>query len=155
MENQETIRLLYMYVAQRSLAVLTTIDEAGKPWGAAVYVGVDHNFDLYFTTKSQTEKSRSIKQNPNVSVVIVDEGEQSTLQLQGEARVISDPYEAETASKAIREVSIKSDDWMPPIAKLHAGEYELFKVTVSYAKLRSFGDRRKGEGPKEWEYRTS
>lgn len=153
MNNQETQSLISSYVAGHSLAVLTTIDEHGKPWGAAIYVGADSHFNLYFTTKSQTEKSKSIKRNPNVSVVIADEQHQSTLQLQGEARMVSDPLEAETASSAVRSVSVKSEDWMPPIAKLHAGEYELYKITVTYAKLRDFGDRRKGEMPTEWVYK--
>ena len=153
MDTSELHRMID-FVAHNSMAVLTSLDENSKPWGSAVYVGVDNHFNLYFTTKSQTQKSKNIKSNPEVSVVIINEPKQETIQLQGVAEVITNAAEAQAASHAIGSVSIKSEDWLPPIAKLHAGDYELFKITVSYSVLRLFGDRRSGQRPQEFIYRT-
>lgn len=154
MLQSDIAKLAKDFVGYHPLGVLTTVDEKGIPWAAAIYVGSDDKFNLYFTTKSQTSKSANLRANPAVSLVIVNEQKQATLQAQGEARVVGSPQEANTASDVLRSISTGSEDWTPPIAKLDAGNYEMYKITVSYAALRVFGDKRKNEVPQEWEYRA-
>ena len=152
MLQADIARLAGDFIKFHPLGVLATVNTNGVPWTAAVYVASDDEFNLYFTTKAHTKKQANIAQNPAVSLVIVNEQKQATLQAQGEAKRITDPKEANVASTVLRRVTTDSEDWMPPIAKLDAGEYELYKIKVTYAALRVFGDRRKDEMPQEWEY---
>lgn len=152
MLKTDIARIAQDFIKFHPLAVLATVDKNNKPWGAAVYAGSDEQFNIYFTTKSQTAKHTNITTNSSVALVFVNEQKQATLQVRGEARVVADAQEANTASNILRQISTGTEDWTPPIAKLKAGEYELYKITVNYAKLRLFGDKRKGEVPQEWEY---
>lgn len=154
MLKKDLIAIAQDMIRNNPLATICTVDKTGELWGAAVYMGCDDEFNLYFTTKSHTIKHTHLTDNPHVAVVFASERKQETIQLRGEATLVSGNKEANTAATALTHAANKSLDWTPPLSKLKAGRYKLYKITVSYARISSFGDRRVGERPAIAEYKS-
>ena len=118
--------------------VLGTIGANGTPHGAAVYgVAITSN-QLYFITKTETQKFRDITLNPNVSITIVDPSENSSFQATGKAEVVDNPRIIEMVMAKMSTVHAHGADWMPPIAKLHAGAYQIVGIYLHHARLAKF-----------------
>lgn len=141
------------FVRAHPLGVLGMLNDKAKPWGVAVYFGVDSHLNLYFITKTGTAKHDYLQRNPEVSVVFVNEAKQETLQVQGEAVMADSSSQNREVEEALQRITPKTDDWALPIVKLKEGRHELYKVNVSYAKLTWYGDKRQGETPITVEYR--
>ncbi len=118
--------------------VLGTIGLDGRLHGAAVYGVATSSSQLYFVTKTETQKFRNLSHNPNVSVTIVNTVENSSLQAEGKATVINNPRVVEVVIAKMAGVHARSADWMPPIAKLHAGAYQIVGVQLRHARLARF-----------------
>lgn len=153
MIEQDIARRAQEFVRAYPLGTLGMLDERGKPWGTAVYFGIDGHFNLYFTTKTGTAKHGYLQRNPAVSVVFVNEAKQETLQVQGEAAMADSTSQNREVEEALERIAPKTDDWTLPIVKLKEGGYELYKIDVHYAKLTWYGDKRQGEIPMTVEYR--
>lgn len=68
-----TFELVVSHLRKRNFAVLSTCDDAGKPYSAGVNYGVsvqDREFKLFVMTRRHLRKARNIAQNPNVSLVV-------------------------------------------------------------------------------------
>ncbi len=152
MLTEDIKKIAQDFITENSLGTLGTVDQYGQPWGAVVYFGCDDNFNLYFTTKSETLKHQNIAQNPAISVVFANEENQITVQVRGTARLVLNNLEANSAADALTHAATKSRDWIPPLSKLDAGSYQLYKIQVNYARLSGFGDKRAGEEPDIIEY---
>lgn len=132
------------YIKSNPTAVLGTIDEHGKPQGAAVYVCALSAEQLYFVTKIETQKYKNILQNPHVSVTIVNTAENSSLQASGSVHIENDPTTIEMVFGKMAEIYAKSADWLPPIAKIRAGPYQVVGVKLHFARLAQFKGKHAG-----------
>jgi general stress protein 26 len=68
-----TLELVLRQLRKRDFAVLSTVDEAGKPHSAGVNYGVSrpgYPFALYVMTRRHLKKARNIATNPSVSLVV-------------------------------------------------------------------------------------
>ena len=110
--------------------------------------------NLYFLTKSETDKSRNILENCYVSVTVTDEPSQTTLKLRGEASRLISQDEHEKAMSSLGAVKRAVGDWLPPLPKIHAGYYIVYKITPQFAKLSTYTNRHLEEGPVSVEYRA-
>lgn len=93
-------------------------------------------------------------QNSSVAVVFTNEQNQQTIQARGIASVVANTEEANAAADVLRHTTGKSLDWTPPLSKINAGSYQLYKIAVNYARISIFGDKRAGETPTIIEYRV-
>lgn len=143
---------IHTFIQAHPLAVVGMTDSNGNPWATAMYVGSDEDLTLYFMTKTNTAKHSYLAKNPDVSVVYVDELSQITVQIQGVARLIKTPAEAENVEKALTSITRNGEDWMTPLAKLNAGSYQLYAVDVTYGRMSSFGGKVMREGADFVEY---
>ena len=79
-----TIPFLYEFVSRHRLAVVSTKSVRETPQSALVGIAVSRNLEIYFDTVDTTRKIANIRRNPDVSLVIGWENEQ-TLQYEGVA----------------------------------------------------------------------
>jgi general stress protein 26 len=132
------------YVKDNPVMVLGTIGQNNIPHGAAVYVCLTAHDQLYFVTKTDTQKFKDIVHNPHVSVTIVNPSESSSLQAVGRAHVVNDGSTIEMVMGKMTKIYVQSADWLPPIAKLRAGAYQVVGIKVTFARLAQFQDERAG-----------
>lgn len=132
----ETIR---SYIDHNPIATLGTTNQDNSPHGAVVYVCADsQNPVAYFITKQATKKYRNLIEHPNVSLTIVNPGENSTLQANGRAAEVEDAHTIDMVMKKIAHDHVSAKEWLPPIAKLRAGAYAIVSITLTYARLAQF-----------------
>ncbi|HSX32615.1 MAG TPA: pyridoxamine 5'-phosphate oxidase family protein [Candidatus Saccharimonadales bacterium] len=126
------------YINRNPCAVLGTTSEDGTPHGAVLYTCALPNGTVCFLTKNQTHKYRNLIARPKVCLTFVNEKDSSSLQATGEAAVVTDARLMATILEAITRVQTSQIDWLPPLAKLRAGEYETIAVKITRARLAEY-----------------
>ena len=139
MNDASTHYEIIAYVKDNPVMVLGTLGKDGTPHGAAVYSVATSSDQLYFVTKTETQKCKDIALNPNVSVTIVNAAENSTLQAVGQAEIVNNPQIIKLVMTKMNNTHARSIEWLPPIAKLRAGAYEIVGIKLRYARLARFG----------------
>ena len=91
--------IVYQFISQQKLAVVSTISPDNNPEAALVGIAVTENFDIIFDTVKTSRKYANLRQNPKVAVVIGWDSE-TTVQYEGEAQVL----ENDADSQKLREV---------------------------------------------------
>jgi general stress protein 26 len=138
MDNQAYARIL-TYIDYNPIATLGTLNLDGTPHGAVVYVCADdHRHVVYFLTKNKTKKYENLIARDRVSLTIVNPSSNSTLQADGRAFVVNDAPTINTMVKKITQLHASATEWLPPIAKLHAGAYVVVGVEIWHARLAQF-----------------
>jgi len=138
--TQDRVRVM-RYIDEHPVVVLGTLDDYHRPHGSVVYaVSGDHEtkMHLYFLTKEDTTKFHNLQARPAVSVTSYDEDDTSCLQAQGHAEVEHDPRVIDKVMKQLTRAHTHAAEWLPPIAKLRAGNYVMVGITVSHARLAEF-----------------
>jgi len=137
--NTTTYDTIWSYVDRNPIATLGTTDENNLPQGAVVYVCADdEKHVIYFITKQATQKYHNLIEHPDVSLTIVNPGENNTLQANGHAVEIEDAYTIDMVMRKIAHDHVSAKEWLPPIAKLRAGAYAVVGITLTYARLAQF-----------------
>lgn len=135
-EAQQHIRNL---LEQKGVGVLATADSAGEPHAATIYFTFDEDFNIYFVTKAKTQKCQNLQANARAALAVFDEVSQSTAQISG---VVSEVQDMTTANKVFTDVLritlASSDTSVPPVTKLEAGQYVVFKMTPGSARLAAY-----------------
>jgi general stress protein 26 len=93
---------------------------------------------VYFITKQETRKYKNLREDSRVSVTIVNPSDNSTLQADGRAFISKDPEIIDMVMKKIAHEHANASEWLPPIAKLRAGAYEVIEIELSRARLAEF-----------------
>lgn len=137
--SRKTQSSIMSYIDINPIATIGTINSDGSPHGSIVYVCTDNTKPIiYFITKSETTKYKNIQSNARVSVAITHPSENSTLQARGVAEEVQDAKIIDMAMHKLTKQQVNESDWLPPIAKLHAGAYVLIKVTLEWARLAQY-----------------
>ncbi|MET0779782.1 MAG: pyridoxamine 5'-phosphate oxidase family protein [Candidatus Saccharimonadales bacterium] len=127
------------YVDYNPIATLGTLNLDGSPYGAVVYVCADdHRHVVYFLTKNKTKKYENLVARDRVSLTIVNPAENSTLQASGRAFVVDDTQVIDAVIKKVTRAHVSAAEWLPPIAKLHAGAFVVVGVEIWHARLAQF-----------------
>ena len=134
------------YINFNPIAILGTTDDNNIPYGAVVYVCTDdHRPIVYFITKNGTRKYKNLVARPAVSITIVNPEDTSTLQAQGQANIVRDPTTIDIVTAKITRIQAGSPDWLPPVSKIHAGEFDMISVELTAARLAEYHGRQIGE----------
>lgn len=134
------------FIQKHPVGVVATSSKSGIPHAAAVYFVLDEELDIYFVTKEQTTKYKNISENPHVSIVMYDAENQSTLQTQGNAELVEDTAKfLKLFSKILNVSSDTSDSDRPPVSKLFAGDYFMFKISPTEVKIAEYTKPDKGD----------
>lgn len=134
-----TYRTAKAYIDQNPIATLSTINPDNTPSGAVVYICTDAKRPVvYFITKQETKKYQNLRDRHQVSLTIVNPSENSTLQANGRAFEVEDAVTIDEVMETIARNHISAKEWLPPIAKLHAGAYVIVGIELTHARLAQF-----------------
>jgi general stress protein 26 len=135
------------YIDKHPTVVLGTLDDYHRPHGSVVHaISGDHQtkMHVYFLTKVDTEKYQNILIRPAVSITSYDEDEVSTLQARGHAEVERSPHVIDKVIKQLARSHANTAEWLPPIAKMNAGNYVMIGITITHARLGEFKNKPAG-----------
>lgn len=86
--------LIYQFINQHKLGVVSTINQNNKPEAALVGIAVSDQFEVVFDTIKISRKYQNILQNNKVAIVVGWDNE-TTVQYEGEAEILGDDTEAQ------------------------------------------------------------
>ncbi|HSE29330.1 MAG TPA: pyridoxamine 5'-phosphate oxidase family protein [Candidatus Saccharimonadales bacterium] len=133
------------YIKDHPVAVLGTTGKSSRPFGAAIYIYAKSIDQLYFITKTETQKFKNIQENPMVSVTIVDSSDNSSLQLSGDVSVVNDVRIIDQVMREMSKIYANSADWLPPLAKIRAGSYQVISIKLLTARLAHYKGHNAGD----------
>lgn len=79
--------IIYQFVSQHKLAVVSTVNNAGRPESALVGIAVSEQLEIIFDTVISSRKYANILMNGHVALVIGWDNE-TTVQYEGRAEVL-------------------------------------------------------------------
>lgn len=130
---------IYTFLKEQPVGVLASVDPNSNPHAAVIYFGIDEDFKVSFTTKRDTKKNDNIKHNNHVMLVAYDPLSQTTIQITGVAKEITDDKEAaEAFQNTLAAARRASNSNMPPISKLLAGHYVTYRVNPVQIRMAIF-----------------
>lgn len=128
------------FLDSNRVAVLSTKDRKGQVSGAVIYYMVDNMDRIYMLTKEDTHKARNMAANPQVALTIFDEENFRTLQINGIAEVVTDQKIKDYVhAQMTKPEKSSTEKKSPPVAKLKAGAFAVFKVTIKGGEYTDFG----------------
>ncbi len=135
-ESQEKIQ---EFLQHHTVGVLATANDKAVPHAATVYFVTDDDLNFYFVTKEKTAKYKNLHENPHASLAVFDAKLQTTLQVDGTAKVIEDISQFMELFTKILHISVNtSDSSRPPISKLYAGDYYMFRLKPHQVRLAEY-----------------
>lgn len=102
MTNEEKAKAI---IAKIPYITIATISEDGMPWNAPVFAAHDKNYTFYYGTYRNSQKSKNIRNNKNVFLVIYDStvgpGKGKGVYIKATAQELNDPKEIRDAHKLL------------------------------------------------------
>lgn len=135
----ESNQRIYDFLKMHPIGVLATVDPNGNPHAAAIYYAINDEFTVTFMTKRDTKKHDNLLHNNHVMLVVFEAFTQTTAQIIGIAKDISDTSEAEAVYKNMVQAAERtSDSGVPPISKLYAGNYVAYQIEPVQIRMAMF-----------------
>jgi nitroimidazol reductase NimA-like FMN-containing flavoprotein (pyridoxamine 5'-phosphate oxidase superfamily) len=147
MKIDESLRDVALgFIASNPLAVLSLNQKHEAPYATPVFVLGDNQLNLTFVTKVKTHKYELLSHDNRVAITIHNAHKQQVLQATGEANAIgSGEGEAQKFFDQVNSLEEPSDaNWMPPIVKIDAGEYAIFKIETDWMQITHFNSHISG-----------
>lgn len=142
MKNEHEI---LSYIKENPVAVVSTLGKDHELYGAAVYVCALTASQLYFVTKSETQKLQNIQEHPQIAVTIVNTRDNSSLQARGRAQILEDAAVIDLVMSKMAAIYANGADWLPPIAKIRAGAYQIVSITLHEARMAHYKNFKPGD----------
>jgi general stress protein 26 len=137
--SSESSQRIYGFLQTHPIGVLATVDPNGNPHATVIYFAINDKFEIGFVTKVETKKHDNIKRNNHVQLVSYEASSQATVQITGMAEDISDSPEASDIFTNTLRTSIQtSEAGIPPISKLLAGNYVVYRLRVKQIRMAIF-----------------
>lgn len=126
---------------------LATVSEDGKPHATVLLYVIDDDFSVYFASHTESRKVKNVTHNNFVSLTVW-EHQKLSIQVNGEAELISDAGEIDAIVTRIVEAGAEEDDhFYPPILSIGGESYSLFKIKPSLVRCLALSiDQVKGVG---------
>jgi general stress protein 26 len=127
------------FLSNHKVGVLATVDSTGKPHAATVYFTYDREFNIYFVTKKDTQKSRNLQASGRAAVAIYDTGSQTTVQAEGAVSEVTNKQLAEGIITEIWSIALEtSKSHIPPTSKMTAGGYVVYRISAPSLRMAAF-----------------
>ncbi len=134
-EEQEHIK---DFLKSKRVGVLATADKTGEPHAAAIYFYFEGP-DFYFITKNQTAKHNNLQENPRAALAVFEPVSQTTVQAKGVVIEETDQAKAnEVFGEILKAAASTSESGSPPLTKLKAGEYIVYKLKPASLRMASY-----------------
>lgn len=127
------------YLAKHRVVALGTSDENGMLHSAAVYVYAKQAKQWFILSKQETRKMQNLQKQPRFSAVVYDRSDNSTLQARGVAKKVEDHELIGEVMSAMAKIYGTEKDWLPPIAKIDAGQYVVVELAVEWLRFAGYG----------------
>jgi len=139
---------VFLFLKQNKTAVISTVSADNTAESAMIYYGVDNDFNFYFVTGEKTRKYANLMRNSRASLVIADEYQLKTLQIEGETEEL---YRVKKNSKAVKLLTEALSptitqtiayiwDPIPPIMKMNVGSICIFKLKPKWMRWADFSE---------------
>lgn len=130
---------LSSFLVSTPVGTLATVDESGQPMAAVIYFMVDPSFNFYFVSKEKTRKVQNMRKHPEVALAVYDAALQTTVQVTGSVVEVTDVSRFDTVYKGIVEAAkATGSSPLPPISKIPAGMYCLFRLEPDSIRMAEF-----------------
>ena len=147
--NQDSVRSnqkVHAFLRHNPMGILSTVNAEGQPWGSAVFYVSDEDFKFYFVTRAGTLKFKNIENSPLASLTIANNETQTTVQVAGTISKVPLKEYGEIIFGKLMDARPKNDEhWIPPLAKIHEGDYVPLCLTPSKLQYADF-QHRKADG---------
>ncbi len=144
--NPDASKKAVNFLRRHPVGVIATASSAARPHAATVYFAIDDDLNIYFVTKEQTTKHKNLTENPVASIAVFDAENQATLQASGPVEPINDIVKFMRLFAQILDISADtSDSDRPPVSKLFAGDYFMYKLTPTSLRLAEYMKPDKGD----------
>ena len=127
------------YLAKQKVIVLGTSDQHGVLHSAAAYVYARQPKQWFVISKNDTKKARNLISNKRFSAAAYDRHDNSTIQARGLASIEEDGDIIGEAMGAMAKIYGSERDYLPPIAKIQAGDYVIIKLDIEWLRFTRFG----------------
>lgn len=122
------------FIQKKKLAVISTVNEEGKPESATILYFFDNDFNLFFITRNDTRKAKNIEHNSNVAIVIGTELGPSTMQMSGTAeKIIERQKQTEFLENLTKDVVLQAL-YYGPFLNIMGVNFSLYKVKITWAR---------------------
>ncbi len=121
------------------IGVLATVDPDGNPQATVIYFSIQEDDTILFTTKRRTKKNDDLQFNNHVMLVVYESPTQTSVQITGKAKIISDKVLAQKSFlHMLQSAESSSFAGTPPLSKLSAGNYIAYQITISQMRMAVF-----------------
>lgn len=127
---------IFGFLRENQVGVLSTVDPNNDPHATAIYYAVEPDLTISFMTKSATKKSDNIAHNNHVMLLVYEPSSQTTVQINGQAKKIDDISRMNKIFSDILQAAWDtSEDGVPPITRLVAGEYVAYSIEPKQVRM--------------------
>lgn len=142
-DNTDTKEKVMKFLHDHPMGVLSTVSEDNKPWGSAVYCVADEDLKFYFVTREQTRKYTNIAKNPNVAITFADPDSQREVQISGKISKVPAKDIIDIVFKKLARIKPRNDaNWLPPVIKVHQGDWMILCLTPDNLQYADFKERK-------------
>jgi general stress protein 26 len=128
------------FLKAHPVGVLSTVDGDGNPNASAIYINVDDELSISFTTKRKTRKYENIARHNKIALVVYEAANQTSLEVSGSAEEVQDEETQRKIYRATLHAAERTgEDVVPPVAKIAAGEYVGFTIKADNIWLSEYG----------------
>ena len=133
MPDIEFLKKIRTFLQQNHLMVMATSSKVGQPHASTMLYALDESFNLYFSTRVNTQKYKNLSENPNVGIVIGLKDELN-IHIHGEVQVIQDSQEIDKALEVLAKSAVDIGDFWPPIIQIKGSDYAIFKLIPNWVR---------------------
>ena len=116
------------FLHDHTRAVIATVDEKGSPYTSVIFYKVQKDGRIRFLTKDMTAKFVNIKNNPKISMTILEPQQSKALSLEGDATIIDDTKLSDESAQEILKLAYSELNDMAPIAKIMQGTFVVIEI---------------------------
>lgn len=129
-------KLALQFINQQTVGIIATVSADATPEAATVMYIMDEDWSLYILTHADSRKALNIQANPHVAFVIGTTLVAHTVQIQGEATIltVSDP-QYQIISQKFRDSRKLT---LNPLINTYVTNYILLKITPTWVRYLSF-----------------
>lgn len=130
------------------MATVALAKEGYYPQSSSVYYVSDSNNRIFFAASSESRKIQNILSNSAVSLVITDEINSTSLQIEGIGSVIADPRQNTNLLIDLYKIigTQNPEEFIWPIISLHSPNIVVVQVDITWFKYSNFTTKNCFEG---------
>lgn len=126
------------FIKNHSTAVVATVDSDGQPHTSTIFYAVGKNNEIWFLTKSGTEKFINLEQNSKAALTILDSESPKAVNLTGSVIEVLDNDNRDEIMQTIAKIANDLLHDFAPIIKLHKGSFRSMRFIPFQAKMTDF-----------------